>query len=244
VGELPEPPTDQVALHRALKQFEGPRQYVSHAEGLTYSVISETVVDSTTAAGRRKVAPVTLFTASMDATGAVSIDPPEMHDELVDVVEAGFVRAKGELEPADLSAWFISRAKKSQAISLRDTGGIYFVPAQGHADWTRFGEVIKSVSSHRIFEIPAVKNDKAVEAILDALKSEAQQQIEQIEEALDEDKLGVRALRSRAERCLDMEKKLTSYERLLDVSAEDIRESLEALQARIVSASIVAEGRK
>ena len=81
-------------------------------------------------------------------------------------VLVSYQRNLGLLSQADFGSWLVRLAEGQHAVALRDTGGIYFIPRSSLDAWHRITAVIDAVSGHRIFEVPAMRSDEAVEAIL------------------------------------------------------------------------------
>lgn len=232
--DLPNLPSDQVALRRALRQFEGHHRLIRSLPDGSYAVIDEKFTEVN---GRSDVEFCTRFRAWVDSGCAVV----DVAGEVEDAVDILFERAKLTFEANDLSGWFCDRVAKAQAVPLRDRGGIYFVPEHTAKSWSKFADLVKSVSASRIYEIPAMKSARAVEAVLDATVREAQSEADALTHALTEGNLGVRALKNRQLRCDDMAAKVSSYERLLGVKLDDIKTVFEELQGRAAMAILTIE---
>lgn len=134
-------------------------------------------------------------------------------------------------EAADISTWLVQLAKLCNAVRLRDTGGIYFVPRDKLPTWKAFAGAVRSATSHVFFEIPALATDEAVRAILDAVMAEAEAEIAAMEiGATDLGKRGATNRVARAQRAID---KTAEYEALLGVSLETVRDRMMNLQATL-----------
>jgi hypothetical protein len=142
---------------------------------------------------------------------------------------------------SDVSSWLTSLTKEVKAVSLRDTGGVYFVPRDQVATFRSMVTVIRAVSSHEIYEVPAMRSDEAVEAILASVLREAQQEVAAMETDLDTGDLKGRALKTREARCEAVTEKIESYEALLGKSMETMRDRVTSLKAAIVEAEMLAQ---
>jgi hypothetical protein len=141
----------------------------------------------------------------------------------------------------DISAWLIKLAGLNKAVTLRDTGGIYFVPRPAADFWRRVVQVVQAVSSHRVFLIPAMKNSEAIDAITEAVTREAELAVAAIEAELEksgDDRLGPKALATRADTCRELLAKVTSYEHLLGVQLKVVAQ-VEGLQGSIAAAALL-----
>lgn len=149
-----------------------------------------------------------------------------------------------ELQKADahdLSPWLVRRVGAVNGVRLREGGGVYFVPETQAARWRKVAAVLEGVSDSSVYEIPALRSDRAVSAIIDALVSEAQQEVTQMNADLDQASLGARALSSRTDSCASLILKVAEYEKLLGAKTGDLHKAMSALQARLIEARLVAE---
>ncbi len=231
---LPKPPGPAVALGRAVRMEAGPRMLVRPLkDGAIWAIVEETVT-SPTSLGHRTLCIVGFRDEPVFVREHAT---PTEYEAMVARIRANFDRQKGELAPEDISAWMVRLAKKLNAVPLRDTGGIYFIPRKEADLWRRVATVVEAVSSHSIFQIPAMRNDEAIRAITDAITQEADAAVSTIAEELTT--LGDRALKHRREACDALLAKIAEYDSLLGVQLQ-CRERVEGLQASIAMALLVA----
>ena len=248
---LPVPPTPEQGIRRALKELEGKRLMVRPlvAKG-TYAVVSESVVAD---GGSGALEHHTLFRAKVDLAGRITFDPDlsNLHVSqastekwrvamMQEEIRTAYTSFVSSLSSGDVSNWLVRLAYEVQAVSLRDTGGIYFVPATALDEWRTITGVLRAVSQHSLYEVPALKSAEAVEAILAAISLEANEEIAKLELALEESSLGARGLKTRAARAAGMEAKLRAYETLLGRGAAAIVTRLEELQVQLATAALTA----
>ena len=159
-----------------------------------------------------------------------------------DSVHAGFTSQQGMFDPSDVTGWLVKLAKGQNSVTLRDSGGVYFIPQPAMDFWNKAAAVIQGVSSHVVLRIPAMKNDEAIAAITDAVNEEAKQIAAAMDEELaleGDDKLGSRALKGRAETAQKLLDKISSYEKLLGTQMA-IRQRIEDLSANLAIAAMAA----
>lgn len=196
----------------------------------------------------------------LDANKELVIEPP--HHPGCESVERSFKSWQTRLASIDMGTWLAAKVVGHvKAVSLRDSGGVYFIPRDEVQNFETIREVIHHASSNRCFEIPAVKGEEALDAVLDAIIRDAEAEAKAIEEdlarvpgpngelPLDAEgnplkPLGARALRSRAKHCDTVTSKIEIYEELLDTRLDQMRERLESLQASAVEAAVLAENQK
>ncbi len=254
---LPNPPGEDVALGRAVhdetgivrsraargkdtQPEEGQVRWLvrSLARRGSWALVEETVT-------QEAVNFETLLTVKSGPVffmgGAVARDE---FRETIARIQANYERRKGEIEPEDISSWLVKIARKLNAVPLRDTGGIYFIPggANGAELWRRIVNVITRVSGHRVFSIPALKNSDAIAAITDAITQEAEAAAAALDRELGltgEEKLGARAIKSRQEQVDVLLAKIGAYDELLGVQLQ-VRERIERLSASLVQAVLLS----
>lgn len=150
----------------------------------------------------------------------------------------GFYKHKDALSQTDISEWLTDRARALGAVSLRDTGGIYFIPRDSVAAWRKLKDVVKSVSAHFIAGLPAMSGPDAVEAIMDSLVQECATEAEKLEAELAGGDLGAVSLKNRIERVAQIEQKMSRYKAIFGVQKDSLDERLETLRADLAVASM------
>jgi hypothetical protein len=240
---LPAQPGDEVALGRAVRDQAGKRRVVRPLGKRGAWVIKDEAV----AASGDDVVHTRVCTVKFES-GSAAIEPGEVPSDVFEAtaaaIRAGFRQARVELAPEDISGWLIALARDRAAVSLRDSGGIYFVPRTGVEFWRKAVKAIESVGAHRIFQIPALKNSEAIDAILDAVTNETRAAAEAIEAELvaeGDDALGARALKTRAEACGSLLSKVEAYENLLGVKLPALVTRIEDLRAGVAAAALKTE---
>lgn len=241
VALLPKPPGSTVALGRAVYEQQSKHRLVRPlATRGSWAIVNETVTDDESTYA-------TILTVKHDVHGPVMNSPlSAVGITTVDIHAAilrAYARHNNELAPEDISAWLIKLAHTQNALALRDTGGIYFIPRTGTEFWRRANLALEEVSAHKVLKIPAMKNDEAVSAILEALSVEANNTITAFERDIlktGDEALGERALETRQKECETLLRKVESYETLLGISLGKITGAIGVLQANIVAAALSA----
>ena len=157
--------------------------------------------------------------------------------QILSVVMANYSAQQGIFAPEDVTGWLVKLAYAQGAVTLRDSGGVYFIPRPAMEFWNKAADAIQSASDHKVFRIPAMRNSEAVEAIIDAVTQEAEQEAQKINDEIMAG-LGDRALETRKGRIADLLAKVSSYEELVGREMK-IRERLETLQASVATAKLI-----
>jgi hypothetical protein len=156
-------------------------------------------------------------------------------------ISAAFESYRLMLAHSDVSAWLIDMAYKLGAVSLRESGGVYFIPRTNTSIWMKVAAALDAVGSS-VFTIPAMKTAEAVAAITDAITAEAAALSKSIEDEMEktgEDALGSRALKTRVNTLEEMIAKVSTYEELIGRQLE-IRERVQRLSANVSAAALTA----
>lgn len=140
----------------------------------------------------------------------------------------------------DISSWLIGQAAACDALSLRESGGIYFVPRHKITEWEARVAAVHTTTDCKIHNIPAMRCEDAIDTIFEALTDECETLTNQVQEDVDSEELGERALRTRVGQAKTMLEKLSRYEGLLGGRIDSIREQVEEQQANAVQAALAA----
>jgi len=172
-----------------------------------------------------------------DVQAARGVERTEAVDQLVDQIVSEANRQRGILTAVDVSWWLVYVSKQLHAVSLRDRGGVYFVPRDVLPTWRQIARVLAEETGHKVFEIPAVKTDEAVEAILTAVRQTISARFAEAEEYLT-GKLSNKGLNS-LERQLDETRDYVEhYVGLLGKALPDLTDKLESIKGAIVAARL------
>ncbi len=231
-SHLPTLPTPRAALGRAVNEIKERRQLVRVLED-GWAFVSESERDG-------KLRYVQLGTVKLDVVGRLqfSDDTP---GEIRVQVGNDYNRILFELSHQDITAWVTDQAKRLNGTALRDTGGVWYLPQAAVEEWRKIARVLRKVSGHLIYEIPALKSNEAIEAILAALSREAEDEAAAMEAQIVAGDLGSRALQTRQARATRLEQKLSSYEEALGRAMPELSVRLEGLRANLAAALLAAE---
>lgn len=250
--QLPQPPSAMVALKRAI-------DHVTPDACIIKPLKDEdgyTVIRKVTEEGAKQKWE-TLFSAFVSESGRLTVwvadgdsassdvttsdKSKKLAGDIEDYVEIEL----GTLHSIDISTWLVRMVDhRFSAVSLRDTGGFYFIPRGINQEvWERVAGVLDSVSAVRIMTIPAMHSEQASLAVLQALTDEISSNTKNLQEALDEARMGKRALDTKIGACVNMLDKIETYEGLLGERLTDLRGAVDGLRAKYVEAWVVADAK-
>lgn len=233
----PAPPSPKVAFSRAVRAVATPRRLVRPLENGGTLIVDERD-DGQGGLTWQPIAAVRLDPGKQRP--AVDRVTPEAI-AVFDAIQEAFDVALVTVESDDVSTYLARKMPAFEAVSLRDTGGVYFVPQPQVDRWEAVVRAFRGCSAHMVANVPAMAGDEAAIAILDAITAEVTSTIEAINAEVTDGELGPRALETRADRAAALASKLAGYEKLLGRKVEGLGERVEALRAG-VSAALLSAG--
>ncbi len=236
----PQAPTLDVALARAAagaltskRQLLRPLSRRGAWEVVLEKVVAEDADD------RERCTYTSQLTGWVEKTGDTRAAVVHGDADLRDAVLIKVKFYENVLTPSDFSSWLLGQANKMHAIGLRDRGGFYFIPRDRVDEWKRLVNVVRQCSQHQCREIPAMKTDEAVEAILASVSAEATASMANTESWLAGDKASIRGLDAEDRHALRIREKLDHYCKILGRSMPDLEARLERLTGAIQAARIL-----
>lgn len=245
LGQLhPRKVTEEQALRRALDTIKGPRLLIRPlGQRGHWAVVEERVVG-------QALEHIEIIRAWIGVAGELEIartDADIRTAALQDRIRDAYYHAMVTLAQGDLSSWLVNQAMRAlDAVSLRDTGGVYFVPR----DRVALLEVIAGIlPDQEIFRIPAMHSAVAADAVLAAIETECAAAIADVERWLGETtEPGERARKARSADMATVRAKLTRYEDLFGRRLGSIGARLGAVRNELAGIAVTldaaAEGRE
>lgn len=236
---LPSAASPATALQRAMSELKGPRRLVVALPNRAGWVLKRTVPVGQASDDTLDVEFTTELRVRLDENDALVLSPAGHPDE--GKVRSAFARELAELSSADFSPWLARlMLRRLDAVGLRDTGGVYFVPQHAMDDFGLVMSVLQTETAHSISTIPALKSADAVAAISDALAGEVRAAAADIEAYFQEGKLQERAVAARVKKLHELEAKMGRYEALLGRKEVELTTELVALRDKLSLADFCA----
>jgi hypothetical protein len=228
--DLPNAPTALRVLRRACVAVAGKRLVRPIREG--FALVDEREDEATTLdfeiAARARL-----------HGGALTVDGADW--VLGDALRAEYQRAIGRLEANEISGWLVREMDRVDAVGLRERGGVYFVPPSGLARIRKIADTLADVSRCRLYEIPAMRSDSAVEAILAAVEAEASEAVRGLQEDIETQRWKTeRGWVARTRDLDDVEAKMARYEGLLGTKITSLAARLASVRAGLAAAALAA----
>lgn len=244
-GELPKdwkptPPSLGVALTRTAKEKQSRRTLVRpHPKGGWQFVYENAAGESLSYERGMRVylrkdgADEVLSFVGDDGT---VLDSVANETSMVSEIRARFEHHKETVAAADIGTWMVWVCRKLGAVSLRATGGVYFVPRTTVEKFHAVKAAVLGAAAHKLFEIPALKSADAVSAILEAVQAEVDAVAEELRGELEQG-LTQRKARTRTENLAALAEKVASYERLLGSPMRGATDAIKKLAAEVAKSA-------
>lgn len=128
--------------------------------------------------------------------------------------------------------------------TLKESGGVYWIP-QGHVDtWTKVGEVYQGAGRSRIYTIRSVADADTARAIVETFTSELTDEIAALNlEVMGDETPGTRRLNTIAKKAKAMLDKVRVYEASTDNELVKLRKLCEHLAETATGAALLASAR-
>lgn len=236
----PGAPSEEVAHHRAVKEHARAGVLCSKIRDGGWALVGKQDVKDEAGADLKFSTNLRVWRAESFVHG-LKFEPAD--DPRRGVIEAAYTLHQRTLSTIDISVWLVRQAERLDAVPLRDTGGVYFIPHKGLEEWTKIVHVLRAVSSHKIFNVPALEEDAdSIALIMDGVMQEAESMMADLGADLSkvgtDSALGERAWVTRKDRLVAFEDKLKRYEALLGTKLDKTRSALETFDTQISTALV------
>lgn len=224
---LPGRPSPAVALRRAMGAQKEKHLLVRGVKGAHFLVRERVGADDPEYAPELRV--------TLNAGGLPAFDKPE--HTACPVIRAAFAAHLDQLDDTDVSGWLVKMARHLDAVPLRDSGGVYFVPAHRVDEMMKVREALARASYCRIHALPAARSEEVVAAVIDAVTTAVEAETKAIEEELSTP-MKERALETRKERLAAEHARVSRYEALLGVKLASLRGAVELVEEQVCRAAL------
>lgn len=236
---LPGTPSETVALSRAAKSQANKHTLVrQHPEGgwvIVHESKTETSLDYTLGL-RVRIEKDENGKPKLLATKPQGACDMEEIGRVLREIRAEYDRALTELSSQDVSVWIVRLASwHLQAVALRETGGLYFVPSTHIETFKKMKAAIKAATSHVIYEIPAMHSDEAIAAVLDAIVNETETALVEIQNEVTAKDFGTRGIKSRLNALDEAKEKVIGYSKLLGRDLTDLTKRIGKLRGEVAA---------
>lgn len=135
---------------------------------------------------------------------------------------------------ASITACLTGIVRHLGGIALRQTGGIYWIPARSTDVWAQVMAVVQAAGANTLYAITTQVDAESVRAVCDAINNEMAAEVAQMQSEL-ADGLSARAGKRRAEQLSSMTDRLRDYEQSLGVTLDTLRGALVTLDQGLMT---------
>ena len=222
---VPEEIEDAPALRRALGSiYSGRRIHIEPMEGIRgmYSVVD---VDAS------GILPeYTPFLRTGVIAGELEFRPEEFED--ADRIHAAFQQEKENVPAAKLGQMLVRLSEKCRGVSLRPSGGFYWIPNEHAETWENAATAIRSANpACSLFRVRTTTDTSTVDAVCESVVLQVTKELEKMQEEIEDGVLGKRALGSREARAIQLDEMLDEYESILGKTLTSLREQADDVGA-------------
>lgn len=232
--QLPDLPSAEVALRRAVTEQRTKRTLVRPLKGKKgWAIVDETEHDDDLHYN------VDLH-VSLDRVGRLKFEPAGEFEAFELPIREAFNRYFDQLTADDVSAWLVQTAEHFGAIRLKPNGGLYFIPRGQVPAWRAITIALETASGHKCYSVPAMRTSDVIDAVHDAISSDVDAYVADLESSIADADLGKIALENRARVCTDMLKRVHMYEESLQVKLSSLTDKVQEMQLSISAAILSA----
>lgn len=245
----PAPPTPAAVLNRVLNDRYAGRNCLVRplAKGTGYAIMPRLDVE-----GRPEFKTSWSVQISVAANKAVELtfsdDAPEAE---ITPVEDGVSVGLTKLGDNEMSSWMSQVVKHLQAVSMRESGGVYFIPAAHVETWRAINKSVRArCPGMQLYEVPVVRTEQAIEAVLESLTENIAKEVALASNHVEEletkrnggTKIQQRSVDGVTQKLGELLQKVKRYEAVLGVGLEGLQKQVEAVQTQVGIAFLPAGG--
>lgn len=189
---------------------------------------------------------------SVGANKAVDLsfsdDTPDAEIQRVqDAVSVGLLT----LGDSEMSSWMSQVVKHLQAVSMRESGGVYFIPAAHVETWRAVNKSVRAkCPGMQLYEIPVVRTEQAIEAVLESLTDSIAKEVALVSAQSDDldkkrndgTKIQQRSIDGMKTKLMELTNKVKRYEGVLGVGLEKLQEQVESCHLQIAQTFMPSSG--
>jgi len=236
-AHLPEPPTPERALRTAVREAQvGRREHLVRLgkeddRELVFAVMLET------RDGTGDVTVVQEARVRLDRVAPARLDSDRPGHELVAAISDAYDRLLNTHTVDDVRRAVLKTLDACAAVTLRDHGGVYWVPSPHAQTLRRLKEAVSRIGTSRLDLVPIHESPEATAALGHAARASIEDEIRVLRTEIDgficEPPGRASTLGRRLEAFEDLRAKARLYESVLEVQLQDLEASLNKLTLEV-----------
>lgn len=180
-------------------------------------------------------------TIRIDDAEVIKFTESALTTEEEDEIRERYDEFKDVLRPEQVTSTLVKIIDRWRGTRLRDKGSVYFLPAEHLQDFKDLeGVVEKAGEGNYLYGVRVALDDDTLKAVKDAVTNEMGAAAAGIEARVNGGTLGVKALNTQVENAKELKAKIGAYEKLLETTLQDLRQSVEQAESAAAMAIIMA----
>lgn len=234
---LPEPPTPEKALRTAVREAQvGQHQHLvrlgkEDAHELVFAVMFET------RDGTGNVSVTQEARVRLDRHAPTQLDSDQPGHELVAAISSAYDRLLTTHTPDDVRRALLKTLSACAAVTLRDHGGVYWVPAPHAATLRQLKAAVSNIGASRLDVVPIHASPEANAALGNAARASIEDEITALRTEIDgflaEPPRFASTLTRRLEIFDGLRSKARLYHTVLQVQVQDLEAALAKLTLQV-----------
>ena len=236
---IPSPKNDTQALLRALNTtFKKKDTVIKTVRGTSgYKVCGRQNLQD------GKIRYVEALKVTFDGNGDLAYEEGDEHTNIQWAsweqlnLEREFSYQKTLVSGGSLGTILSSACRSLNGIALRPRGGSYWIPNSQKAKWEEIVSVISEACSRNTVScVETSTTPSTMETIYNAIVTQVESKLEQLDRDLDNEELGKRALATREREAQELDSLVVDYEKILGRTLGFLREKTDEVEARATMA--------
>jgi hypothetical protein len=166
--------------------------------------------------------------------GKPVVNPPEYPD--ADRILQSVAYQQDLVPVVQLTAMLTSIVKSLGGLSLRESGGLYWLPKPSLSKWAEVQQILRNAGPNRVAVIQTMVDEESVAAVVEAITTEIEAEVGQMQSELASG-LSDRAAKHRASQLNGLVDRLRTYESSLGITLDKLREGLVILDGGLIAAA-------
>lgn len=148
---------------------------------------------------------------------------------------------RGTLGASAVGGALIEIAKELGGVTLRDSGGVYWLPTDKLAQWERVINAFETAGGNQVYMVRTVMDAKTVRAVNDAIVEEVLKASGALADEIRSGQLGEQALETRKQRAKALHSRVTEYEGILGQAMRHLHDVIGIAEMAAASATAMKE---
>lgn len=246
---IPSVPTADTCLQRALEDVFKDRNTLVKKSKSGFAVLPKGVDENGNPEFRTNIT-ASLLTERRQFPG---LDIQGCGTSYQDAIREAYVANQSLLAQQELSAMMVALVRSLNGIGLHDRGRMYFIPTTEIERWKAYSQAIGSVCQLKVFNLPTMRVDEAIDVLGASVQKEVSERITEInatirtwmQEVEDAKANGGSVRKIRSDAIDNQEKEIerlialaTTYQTVLGTNLETLKQAAEDAHCALMEAHI------